>query len=684
MWKVLVLFIIALAASCSNPASQGGSASISSDPKKDGAVPDGTTEKDGNSPDGTTDKKDEASGSDQSSASSTGGDPLGENLDPEKYSVFYVVSDGDIPECNETRKSHVYFVASSNEFKACDGSSWSTIDLRGPKGDQGIPGAAAGQENLAYETISSQTVVEDGKVINRSTIQYRTEQFSGAVVRQCLLDTWKDTNDISNGYFQYSKFYGPDGCVAYFNRSRVCNAGFANVIDACVPACSNTNLAACDTEEKCTTFGSGMSWVNGQCLGYCSSSNLAACNSLAKCQQSSYGPGSWYNNQCLTACPAGMKRSSRGCENAITHCQSTEAIVDNVCTPISFQTISDNVCGIYDTPVRIASGVHFVTCDATFNDYLYLDAGAELHFDDDWTFDVKKTVYGVGTGTNKIVFKASSGNPNAKWLKLSVANVHGISGLDPFDRFANYNVGTHLEYVDILDIRPSTQSGAINISGYLANVTITGTANVTFSGAYVGGSTVSANQMSFGYSSTSRSYISNNTLTASSFSIPGNLILVWKNSMTGNVSQYGGLSVFNTVTGTYYCSGGTGYYGNKITSTITNSGCSQSDNSNSAVSTKTFVYIDNGSLMPSLSTISGKANPLSAWIINTGGWVTGQTVNWASTYELNGSSFNDQTKTGYTPSFTFTQAESYKVNITTVSGGYTLMFGPQSFVYVAD
>ncbi len=60
----------------------------------------------------------------------------------ENYVAFLVQNPQDLPECDATRLSHLYYVLASSMFYSCNGTSWAEVNIKGAKGDTGAKGEA--------------------------------------------------------------------------------------------------------------------------------------------------------------------------------------------------------------------------------------------------------------------------------------------------------------------------------------------------------------------------------------------------------------------------------------------------------------------------------------------------------------------------------------------------------------
>ena len=613
---------------------------------------------------------------------------------PGETTAFYINSVANLPDCDNTRNGFLYYIAQTKQFEACNGSAWIVVDLTGPTGEQGTagtqgptgeqgPAAPSSLDHYFGDLISTDKLISNGLTITRSVTKYWTAQ-GGTLIKTCTSDTWADQTGVSNGYYSFAHTYGDPACGDVTNRSVGCNGGYMPINGSCVAVCSADNLVACNTIDKCTSY-SNMSWVGGHCVGTCSASNLIACNTIDKCQGTSgNGPGSWVSNQCVASCPTDQVKSSRGCESAVL-CSATQKSVDNTCIAVNFSVQDGNLCGKYSSPIRITSGSHLVTCNTEFLDAVVIDDGAALEIDDLWSVRFSKTLYAIGTSTGGITFKASAGNPTGKWLSLYIANDHGYGTQLPFSIRGTYNFGTRLDYVTIKNPATNAAGGSVTLAGYVSHLSMP--TNQTFvnlgsaSGAiYIDSSTITGDLVMTQMGSTHETVVTGNTITAN-LTVSAMAGLIWKNTISAPTTYlyagYPGIAVFNSMSGNFSCVASNPVlsqaYGNAVSGTISLSSCTQQSDNSSSVSTKTFAFVDDGTL--GLSTTASANIPVgvTALVMTKDNWIDGATVNWDFSYMIDGSPVAISLPAGYSQSLVMALPEFYKIKLQSVSGVASLI-----------
>jgi hypothetical protein len=63
------------------------------------------------------------------------------------YTAFLVQNTSNLPSCDATRISHLYYVINASSFYTCDGSAWTPINIKGEKGDRGERGEDGSQSS---------------------------------------------------------------------------------------------------------------------------------------------------------------------------------------------------------------------------------------------------------------------------------------------------------------------------------------------------------------------------------------------------------------------------------------------------------------------------------------------------------------------------------------------------------
>lgn len=57
------------------------------------------------------------------------------------WGSLYLDSEADLPACGSDRKGHLAYLKTPGEFRACDGTAWSVVDIKGKDGKDGKDGA---------------------------------------------------------------------------------------------------------------------------------------------------------------------------------------------------------------------------------------------------------------------------------------------------------------------------------------------------------------------------------------------------------------------------------------------------------------------------------------------------------------------------------------------------------------
>jgi hypothetical protein len=243
-----------------------------------------------------------------------------------QYQTYYALSDAQLPGCDATRVSQLFYIISSQSFKSCNGQDWVVILIQGPKGDKGDAGskgdpgtnaAALPGQGTVFEDSDKGTcveVIENMKTISRCSKKYY-DAFGGKLVRTCYTDNWQESA-MANGVYNYSKSYGDSGCLLQTSRYSYCDMGYDKSADnnSCVSTCNAQNSWSC-SEAQCSA--QGMTWESGNkggCLGICSSSNYWACLTSNQCT----GVGGIWEGAC------------RGCDqNNLSACTTQNLCEDN-------------------------------------------------------------------------------------------------------------------------------------------------------------------------------------------------------------------------------------------------------------------------------------------------------------------------------------------------------------------
>lgn len=440
---------------------------------------------------------------------------------------------------------------------------------------------------------------------------------------------------IANGSKSYTKQSGGTGCVNTIWDSIFCHSGYAeNGAGACVAVAS-------------------------------------AYLTQATCQAAGYY---WWSNSCNTSCPTGQIVTSRACEIPISTCTQFQAVQDNLCVNLTFTTVAanTNICGIYNTPIQVATGQHLLTCDATFNGKVIFDAGVAIQADNDYRIFINNDIYAAGVANNHITFGSTTTNLAGSWSGLYTSGYPSKPNLY-FNYATGYQQGNYFNFVDISGVSNRSYYYGLSLGSiYIDNSTFTGTFNATFSNAYINNSSFANSSIniydSYGIStpsfflrsSTSAATTSNLSGTFAAWSTFGNT------STTFTPSSYHDTTVmFSTINSAAPSCSGAFIYGNKIAATLPVGCVNQADNSTLAVSNKIGVYI----LEPKTTLALNQALGSHVYVLDSLNWITNATVAWGATYDVNAAQFTyGATWSGYNPLVSFNSVEAYKLNINTVNG----------------
>lgn len=156
------------------------------------------------------------------------------------YMSFYVASPNELPACDATRVSHLYYVLATKQFQACNGSSWSTLDMAPPKVVL-ISDLFSSPEESTEETVNNQKRM-------RTTIKYSAVR-GGPIVRSCFTEFWTTPAPGGNGSIIETQNGGDAQCSVGGSKYIACNEGFKPTATGCVgskPAPDNYNLVRHD------------------------------------------------------------------------------------------------------------------------------------------------------------------------------------------------------------------------------------------------------------------------------------------------------------------------------------------------------------------------------------------------------------------------------------------------------
>ena len=226
----------------------------------------------------------------------------------------------------------------------------------------------------------------------------------------------------------------------------------------------------------------------------------------------------------------------------------------------------------------------------------------------------------------------------------------------------------------------------LTLAGYFTNVTATGTLpniKIATLGGYMTSSSISGALIyAGGYGQTS--YLIQDAFTANSYYQEYGSTLTALSTITAGVVYQGGgsfalNSISPTTSATYTCVGTTAsntqVYGNKMPNGWTAGQCLNSDNSTSAVSSKTFVLIDDGSMAATTTVASNVTASLSADVITSSGVVTSSPVaSWTLTNAYNGTTVSDGTYSGNSIQVNLNKPEDYIITISSLAS-FTNLIG---------
>ncbi len=226
--------------------------------------------------------------------------------------------------------------------------------------------------------------------MNQEDIYRKSDDFR---LRSCFTETCTDYTSLANGYYYRTVSYGDEGCDRNDNRFYSCSTGYL--------------------------------YMNGVCVVDNSSNS----------------------------CPAGMLKTSRGCEKPVD-CSGDQENIDNVCTKISFEKISGKICGRYDKPVEILAGKNTVTCNTSFKNSVKIQPGAQILVDNFWSVSFTD-ITAQGTADSPIIFDISTQTMSPSWASLTI---NPSKSLD-YDFQTEKYQGSILNYVIVKGLK-----NGINIS----------------------------------------------------------------------------------------------------------------------------------------------------------------------------------------------------------------------------
>lgn len=132
------------------------------------------------------------------------------------YTTFYITTPSNLPKCDHTRISHLYYVLSEKEFQVCNGSSWNVVDL--------MPPPVTPVSDLFANAPQSSSVMIGNHKGTRTTTTY-SKVPGGTPVRECHTDLWAIPTQDKNGSIVETKDSGVL-CSNGGSKFVVCNQGY--------------------------------------------------------------------------------------------------------------------------------------------------------------------------------------------------------------------------------------------------------------------------------------------------------------------------------------------------------------------------------------------------------------------------------------------------------------------------
>ncbi len=444
--------------------------------------------------------------------------------------------------------------------------------------------------------------------------------------------------EIPNGTYSLTNKTGETGCNFYSYEGYTCNAGFVFNKNSkiCVAGSVGTEPGSCTTIE---------------------------CQTEVECDASG---GHWNGLQCNSICPLGKEKTTRGCEVPNTACTNLQSIDDNLCVDHTYQVIAagtQDICGPYESNIRLTEGTHLVTCDATFLGRLVLDAGVSLVVDDKWDIQASN-ISSNGTSIIGVAIRAYSGADT-----FSSFNVSG--GGTPIDPVAGINNGNVLSYTHIYNV------DTVNISGIdLRNSNIEADDSLKMS-------KVSSNSSIY----SSERYVSFSGFSlgdqASNTEINMTGLALWSSGKEFNISSpyssgpvrnktmrkgnFDSYLAYGSLTDAY-CYREAYVISNSITNgnSRINANCySAGNDTNRAGSGIVPILLDHEELTVKV----GDPFELGVWLFDVNGFVLDADIVWEAEYSREGVKYVlNQTWTGLNPIITIDAKEAYRLRIRSING----------------
>lgn len=388
-----------------------------------------------------------------------------------------------------------------------------------------------------------------------------------------------------------------------------------------------------------------------------------------------YEGAEWNGSTCQPGsdiCPEGQVNTSRGCELAVSSCEVGQKLEDNLCVNIDYTTVTGNICGYYEDPIKVSTGQHFVTCDTVFNDRLYIESGAVLQVDRNWLIDARNGVDIAGTQSQPVIVETSPNNLDGYWnlIKLSgESSLDYSSGEFKGDIVSNLNVSGYegsstFEGVGVYDSTIVT-SGELTLISVLSKGVTYEIGGGTFRESLIMGSTFQGEYVPNVYGG---------ILVTSSENTPDSIYYSTGSSYSENDLVRGAV-IFNSGL-SVWCLAGNYIQGNESLELFTGTACVESDNG-LALSDKIAAYVL-GAEKRSISADSSIS--LEAYVFDKNGLVQPTEIIWKARYDVDGTYYDSgQTWTGRKVDISLSQKEQYEVYVESVNG-QTDLLGPKSII----
>jgi hypothetical protein len=311
-----------------------------------------------------------------------------------------------LPSCDDTLEGQAYLILDTIDLKVCQSGNWTTINLKGAKGDTGNQGVAG---PMGPQGPNGAAASPNTDAVDYDFIDY----------------TYQNNITTSNYYLNG-------------NKIRTCHSK------------TTSTFYLKNGSESSGYMNNYLNWGDSGCYSVF---------------QSTIGCYSGYklaNNICI------KDFESLGTMPTCTFQQSTN--LNGTCSDLQFTDVSGNLCGVYDKPLRIKAGLHYVTCDVTFFHRIIIEPGAELRFDDAWEWFSSAGVQAIGSEGYPIKFTVSTNSPQNSWKTLSFTS-NELPAVNP--KYELQYAMNSFKYIQL-----STKSGAMS------------SANTTFTNAFINYATI--------------------------------------------------------------------------------------------------------------------------------------------------------------------------------------------------